>query len=474
MDLCDLGAEALHTHCLAGTLSPVEVTHAVLERAEAINGVLNCFVRIDTEAALEQARQSEARYRSGAPLSVLDGVPVSIKDVVMVEGWVLGRGSALSEGAAPAAFDAPSVERLRAAGAVIFASTSTSEGGWKAVTDSPRFGITRNPLDPDLTPGGSSGGAAAAVAAGAGPIALGSDGGGSVRIPAAFTGLYGLKPQYGAIPQTPLGAHYANLAHLGPLARSAGDCAAAYRIMAGRHPMDPDTFPMAAVPKALRTAPKDVRIAVTADFGFLPVDPEIAARLAEVRAQLSDMGYSIVPLPEDLPDWRAIYRKLWTEGAVIALGRYTAEEVKRIDPEYVAAARSLEDGLSFAAASVARQALKSAISRIYRDIDVILCPAASVLPFEAGHVVPAGAGFESWLEWAGHAFLGNLTGQPAMAVPAGFARDGRPIGLQLIGGYHSDELLLNLAALFPVPGCDPALPPSAVLKRLDEAAANAL
>ena len=196
-DLCALSATELLAAYRARTLSPVEAARAVLARIAELNPVLNCFNLIDAKSALESARSSEARWRKGAPNGPLDGVPASIKDIILTRGWPTRRGSKTTDPAGPWNDDAPAVARLREAGAVLVGKTTTPEFGWKGVTDSPLTGITRNPWNPKKTPGGSSGGSAAAVASGMGPLTIGTDGGGSIRIPCGFTGLFGLKPSFG-------------------------------------------------------------------------------------------------------------------------------------------------------------------------------------------------------------------------------------------------------------------------------------
>ena len=222
-DLARASASDLSALFAARKASPVEALNAVLARVEAVNPALNALTLVDAGPALEAAKASEARWAAGAPLSPLDGAPVSIKELVRTKGWAQTMASKLAD-KTPATEDAPAVARLREGGAVIFAQSASPEYGYKGVTDSPLNGLTRNPWNPDLTPGGSSGGAGAAVAAGLGPLAIGTDGGGSVRLPAAFTGLVGLKATYGRVPAWPPSMH-GDLANTGPMTRTVRDCA---------------------------------------------------------------------------------------------------------------------------------------------------------------------------------------------------------------------------------------------------------
>ncbi|HEY5636358.1 MAG TPA: amidase family protein, partial [Burkholderiales bacterium] len=230
-DLCALSATELVAAYRAKTVSPVEATRDALERIAKLNPKLNCFNLVDEKGALAAARESEARWRKGAPMGLLDGVPTSIKDIILTKGWPTLRGSKTVDPKGPWNDDAPAVARLREHGAVLLGKTTTPEFGWKGVTDSPLTGITRNPWDPTKTPGGSSGGSAAAVASGMGALTVGTDGGGSIRIPCAFTGLFGLKPSFGRVPAWPL-SPFGTVAHLGPMTRTVADAALMLNVLA--------------------------------------------------------------------------------------------------------------------------------------------------------------------------------------------------------------------------------------------------
>ncbi|OSR64885.1 Acylamidase [Pseudomonas syringae pv. actinidiae] len=445
--VCDLTAIEMLEAFRSKELSPVDVILAVIERAHAIQSPLNAFCHIDEKGALAAARASEKAWHSGENIRRMEGVPVSIKDVTTVKGWHLGRGSLTSEGNPPAAADSPSVERLRGAGAVLFASTTSCEGGWKAVTDSPRTGITRNPYDPRKTPGGSSGGAAVAVACGAGPIALGSDGGGSIRIPASFTGIFGFKPQYGRVPQYPLGAHYTNMSHQGPITRCADDAALALEVMAGKHPLDADTLPsfgledFASVGELSLTG---MRIGVTLDFGFMAIDPEIAQLFKRLPDLLRDLGAEVVQM-DGLQDWRPTYRTLWQAGAAQAIRRLAPELRDKVDPGFRAvAAQGEEIGIKqYLEANMERIGYKLQCSQLFATFDAVISPTVAVLPFSAGVDVPSPE-CADWLDWAGISLLGNLTGLPAASMPFGYSSSGLPVGIQVLGASHDDIKVLRI------------------------------
>ncbi|MBB2201411.1 amidase [Gluconacetobacter tumulisoli] len=429
-----------------GDVSPVDVTRAVLDRAAAMRDVLNPFVRIDAEDALMAAEISERAWRAGLPTRPLEGIPVSIKDTAMTRGWVLGRGSRLSIGQPAATEDAPAVARLRAAGAVIYACTTTCEGGWKAVTDSPLTGITRNAHDPAVSPGGSSGGAGAAIASGCGPLALGSDGGGSVRVPASFSGIFGMKATFARVPQWPVGPHYSDMSHYGPMTRSVADAALMLSVMEGYDPKDPYSFPPAP-PGAFQAGPlplSGLRIGVAETYGFLPVDPEIRAVFRRSVAIAEQAGAILVPVP-DFEDWRPTYRTLWQAGAWQALRRLPADRIGLVDPEFLAEAQK---GQTIATgdlvdAQMRRIVYRQEAGRLHGSVDVVLSPTVSVLPFEAGKTVPD-ASWPDWLEWGGFAFLYNMTGQPAASIPAGFSAGGLPIGIQVAGRLQDDVTVMRV------------------------------
>src|SRR5688572_11367759 len=242
-DLARLSATELVAAYRDGRLSPVEATQAALAAIDAGNARVNAFVLVDADEALAAAARSEARWRAGAPLGPGDGMPTSVKDLLYTRGWPTLRGTHLIDERGPWTEDAPAVARLRETGAVLLGKTTTPEFGWKGVTDSPRFGVTGNPVDPALTAGGSSGGSAAAVAAGMGTWSVGTDGGGSLRIPAAFTGTVTIKPTYGLVPLWPA-SPFGTLSHAGPMTRDVTDAALMLDILAGFDPRDWSALPV--------------------------------------------------------------------------------------------------------------------------------------------------------------------------------------------------------------------------------------
>ncbi|TMH60291.1 MAG: amidase, partial [Betaproteobacteria bacterium] len=289
-DLCALSATALLDAYRKHELSPVEVTRAVLERIGKLNPVLNAF-NLVSQRAMDDAKASEARWMSGQPKGLLDGVPVSIKDIILTKGWPTLRGSKTVDPKGPWNDDAPATARLREHGAVLLGKTTTPEFGWKGVTDSPLTGITRNPWDPKKTPGGSSGGAAAAVASGMGPLAVGTDGGGSIRIPCSFTGLFGLKASFGRVPAWPL-SPFGTVAHVGPITRSVSDAALMLNVLALPDARDWHALPFDARDwrTGLDQGISELRIAYSPDLGYAKVDADVAALVRKALDVFTDLG----------------------------------------------------------------------------------------------------------------------------------------------------------------------------------------
>ncbi len=447
--LLTLSAAELSGAYASGRLSPVEVATAALDRAEAIHSRFNAFTRIDRPFAMAAARDSEARWRSGTSASAVDGVPATIKDIVWVEGWPVRYGSP-STGDMPCTSDAPAVARLRAAGVIILGLTTTPEFGWKALTDGPLSGITRNPWNPATTPGGSSGGAAVAAATGAGVFHLGTDGGGSIRVPSSFTGVVGLKPSYGRVPAYPASA-FGTVAHLGPMTRRVDDAVAMLEAMSGRDPQDWLQGPFRLPP--LDREPRGLVGAKVGVWSRPPcgaVDPEIAARFATVVEDLRGLGAELVPI--DLPegDHLATFTVLWSCGAATRAASLSPEARASLDPglrEIIAAGDAL-GAVRYVEAMAARADFGRRMDALLDRFDILVSPATAIPAFEAGHEVPPGSGMTRWFEWAGFSFPLNLSQQPAASVPCGLTGSGLPIGLQIIGPRGEDARVLGFAKAF--------------------------
>lgn len=433
----------------AKRLSPVEVARAVIARAETIDERFNAFTEIDAAGALETAKEAESRWLEGKPLSPIDGVPTTIKDIVWVRGKTISYGSRASEPIL-ATRDAPSVARLRKAGAVFVGLTATPELGWKAVTDSPLTGLTTNPWDDSLTPGGSSGGAAVAASTGAGALHLGTDGGGSIRIPASFTGVVGFKPTFGkvaAYPASPFGT----LAHIGPIARSVPDAKLMLDAMAGRDSIDWNQPPVSYPARTLKPVNfSGLRIAYwrTPPCGRLDVD--VARCCDEAANRLAGAGANVEPLNLPDMDLLAIFNVLWLSGAARRLRTIAEDRRQLLDPGLRDAAAFAEhySAADFVDAQLKRTEFGAWMESLFERYHLVVSPATSIAAFEKGYDVPPGSGQAFWTEWAGFSFPVNLSQQPACVVPLVPTPGNRPVGLQFVGARGDDDRVLEFAEAF--------------------------
>ena len=450
-ELCFLPATELVARYRARTLSPVEVTRAVLDRIEALNPKLNAYCLVDADGALAAARGSEARWLKGAPAGPVDGVPASIKDLVLAKGWPTMRGSRTVDPAGPWNDDAPATARLRESGAVLLGKTCTPEFGWKGVTDSALTGITRNPWNLGCTPGGSSGGASAQVAAGLGQLAVGTDGGGSIRIPCGFAGISGIKANFGRVPAWPL-SPMGTVAHLGPMARTIADCALMLNVLARPDSRDWYALPYDATDwtATLADGVKGLRIAYSPRLGYVKdLHPEVEARVAEAVKRLAELGAVVEQVDPGFADCSDTFRVHWTSGAYNALRRLPKEKLRLVEPGLVhwyeiGARWTLEQTLD---AVGARQALGEHMRRFHERWDLLATPALAVPAFEVGRIAPSGRG-DDWTEWTPFSYPFNLTQQPALSVPCGFTADGLPVGLQLVAPQYREDLALRAAHAF--------------------------
>jgi aspartyl-tRNA(Asn)/glutamyl-tRNA(Gln) amidotransferase subunit A len=447
-ELCRLTVAQLTAAYAEGRLSPLDVTSVILDRADTINPKFHSFTLIDHDGALTAARQSEVRWRAGKQLGPLDGIPVTIKDIVRVKTWPVTYGSkAAAAGLGPD--DAPAVAAWRDAGAILIGQTTSPEFGWKAVTDSPRYGVTRNPWNPALTPGGSSGGAAVAAVTGAGVLHLGSDGGGSIRIPAAFTGITGIKPSFGLVPAYPASA-FGTLAHIGPLARNIGDLQTGLAAMARRDFRDWHQAPVPRVaPRAQRTL-AGLAVGVWSDPPCGKTDSAVAATFIAAQQTLEAAGAILEPITLPAEKLVEIFETLWFSGAANRLRGVPESLHHLIDPGLLAIAErgAAYSAADYIAASTARAEFGAGMDRLLMQFDVLISPAVAVPALPAGALVPDSSGLTYWHHWAGFSFPINLSQQPACVVPHGRLPDGIPASLQFIGARMQDAALLDIAAAF--------------------------
>jgi aspartyl-tRNA(Asn)/glutamyl-tRNA(Gln) amidotransferase subunit A len=446
-----LSATELRARFAAGDLSPVEAAEALLGRIERLNPDLVAFVTVTGERALADARNAEDAYRAG-DAGPLAGVPVSIKDITPTKGIRTTRGSLLDADWIPDE-DPPLVERLYAAGAVMLGKTNTPELGWKGDSGNRVVGPTHNPWRYGRTAGGSSGGAAAAVAAGLGPLAHGTDGAGSIRIPAAFCGVFGMKPSFGLVPMWPISA-VGDVAHHGPITRTVRDAALMLDVMAGADQRDRFSWSNGAnhLQACDDTNLRGVRVAWSPTLGYAAVAPDVAARAAAAAARFVDLGCDVEEVDPGLPDPWQIAGAMWT----CAMGGYFCGRIEelgdRLDPglRRVVERAARYSGADLAAAQQARNAYADGMRRFFERYDLLLTPTLPVTAFAAGLDEPPRTDErdETPLDWTPFTYPFNLTGQPAATVPCGFTDDGLPVGLQIVGRWHDDASVLRAAVAF--------------------------
>jgi aspartyl-tRNA(Asn)/glutamyl-tRNA(Gln) amidotransferase subunit A len=338
------------------------------------------------------------------------------------------------------------VARLRAHGAILLGKTTTPEFGWKGVTDSALMGVTRNPWNPDVTPGGSSGGAAVAAALGMGTLHQGTDGGGSIRIPAGFSGVFGIKPTFGRVPAWPA-SPFGTVSHLGPLTRSVADGALMMTVMAEPDPRDWYALPAPTQDWriGLEGGVAGLRIAYSPRLGHIKVDPEIARLVARAVADLSDLGAIVEEADPDLGDAAEVFRIHWFTGAANLARKMTAKTLAAIDPglREIAAVGAGFTLAEYMEAVAAREAMGLAMNRFHERYDLLATPTLPIPAFKAGVEVPPRSGMTRWTDWTPFTYPFNLTRQPAATVPCGLTRAGLPAGLQLVGPLHREDLVLR-------------------------------
>jgi aspartyl-tRNA(Asn)/glutamyl-tRNA(Gln) amidotransferase subunit A len=430
-------------------LSPVEVARAVLERIERHEPRLNAFCWLDADSALATARASEARWMRGGPIGLVDGVPTSIKDVVLTKGWPTRRGSRTVDPDGDWSQDSPPTARLREQGAVILGKTTTPEFGWKATGDSPLTGSTRNPWAVERTSGGSSAGAAAGLAAGMFALAVGTDGGGSIRIPSSFCGVVGIKPTLGRVPNYPASA-MGILGHCGPMARNVEDAALMLDVLSGTDPRDAYRLPPPAgsARSELRAGVGGLSIAFSPTLGHMRVDAEVAALVETAVARLGELGARVEAGKLELGWTRAAFDVLWKAAAAHIIAGLPAPKLGLLDPGLAKAAAQGKalSAIDYVRADFARTALGSQLGEFFTRCDVLVTPSVAVPALLVGTEVYDPRHEHEWMDWAGFSYPFNMARLPALSLPCGRTAAGLPVGVQIVGPLYAEARVVRVAA----------------------------
>ena len=454
--LADLPATELVAGFRAGRFTPVDVLEATIDRIDQVNPVLNAFVGLDLDSSRAAAEASSVRWADGSPSGAVDGVPVTIKDTMALRGWPTRKGSVQTDPNKLAPEDSPAPARLRESGAVILGKTTAPEFGWKGCSDSPLTGLTRNPWGTDHTTGGSSAGAAAAAATGMGALHTGSDGAGSVRIPAAFTGVFGIKGTFGVIPIYPPSTG-GLLSHVGPLTRTVGDAALMLEVI-GR-PDGRELFPIpddtSSWIDGLEDGVSGIRIAYTPTWDGYPVHPEVAAAVEQSVRVLEGAGAKVTEVVPSVTLHRDEFQVIWESMLSQPLRHVPESEWHRSDPGLVADTRR---GLMLTYNEVldaesARGELMAQFREVLLSYDLIVSPVmpCTALPLQQDLIEEPwapGMRMDHWLDWSPFTYPLNLTRHPAASVPIGFDQQGLPIAMQIIGRHFEDRLVLRASRAF--------------------------
>lgn len=428
------------------TLSPVEVATAMLDQIERLDTHTNGFCLVDRETTLGLARESEQRYQAGEAQGLLDGVPVAVKDVFLTPMWPTIKGSYTVDPQSTLNKSAPATAALARHGYVPIGKTTTPEFGWKGVTDNPVDGVTNNPWNPEKTAGGSSGGSGVAVALGMAPLALGTDAGGSIRIPAGFCGIVGLKPSFGEVPHWPA-SPFGTLAHAGPMTWTVEDAALMMNVLCEADHRDTNAVPRRNIDYLadLNKGVKGLKIAYSPNLGYVDVDPEVEAAVAQAAKVFEDLGAEVVRVDPGFSDPLAAFGHLFYGGAANAMRDLGSKKRERMDPELVKVAEKAArlSMLDYMGAVNESMALRERMANFHRKYDLLLTPSLPITAFETGREVPRDWPSTRWPTWTPFTYPFNMTGQPGLAVPCGFDTAGMPISLQLVGARFNDALVLQ-------------------------------
>jgi len=451
-ELCFASAVDIAARVREKKVSPIEVTEAFLTRIDKINPQLNAYVTLTPDLARETAKRAEAAVMAGAALGPLHGVPFSVKDLVFTAGVRTTAGSRVFRDFIPEA-DSIVVARLKAAGGIMLGKTNTPEFGYKGTTENLVFGETRNPWALDKTPGGSSGGAGAATAAGLAPLSVGTDGGGSIRIPASFSGIYGLKPTFGLVPNLPGFGGWHSLAHTGPMTRTVADAALMMDVIAVPDQRDRLSVPAVGQPfsQAIHSHPRRLHLGWTRDLGYAAVDPQVVSMEEKAVSASREIGWEVVEAHPGFTDPVEIFDVTVRAENYVVAGDLLSRHADLLDPGMRAFAQAGAgiSALDYLRATQERAKLSAQLATFFEQYDLLVTPTVAVPPFVINTRPREIAGRKVHvIGWIAFTYPFNLTGNPAASVPCGWTADGLPIGLQIVGRRFADALVLQASAAF--------------------------
>ena len=451
-DLCFTSAVDLAALIRNKDISPVEVTVAFLSRIEQINAQLTAYVTVTADLALQAAKKAEATVMTGVPLGPLHGVPFSVKDLIWTKDVRTTAGSLVYRDFVPDV-DSIVVSRLKAAGGIMLGKTNTPEFGYKGTTENQVFGDTRNPWALERTPGGSSGGAGAATAAGLSPLSVGTDGGGSIRIPSSFSGIYGLKPTFGRVPSGPGFGGWSSISHTGPMTRTVADAALMLDVIALPDEADRSSIPKAPAPffQAIQTLPRQLRIGWTRDLGYAAVDPQVVHVVEQAVFAFQDVGWQVEEAHPDFDDPTAIFNTTIRAENYMLAGDLLSKHADLLDPgmrSFTQTGRGIT-ALDYLRSHQERAKLSQQLATFFDTYDLLVSPTLAVPPFVIDtRPQEIGGQPAKPMGWNAFTYPFNLTGNPAASIPCGWTADGLPIGLQIVGRRFADALVLQTSAAF--------------------------
>ena len=450
-NLSEISASDLIKLYQTGEASPVEATNSVLDRIANLQSTYNPFCVIDEEKSLADAKESEKRWQNGNPLGLMDGVPSTIKDLMLSKGWPTLKGSKTIARDQNWNDDAPIVARMREEGAVFVGKTTTPEFGWKGVTDSPLTGSTRNPWDPSRTPGGSSGGAAVAAALGMGHFNIGSDGGGSIRMPAGFCGVFGLKATFGLVPAYPQST-MGTLSHQGPMTRTVQDAASMLNTITRPDHRDWYSAPYRKLDyeASLKNDVRGIKIAFSPTLGYATVDPLVSKKVQDAVKIFEALGCHVTEIDPPMTDPIEHMITVWSVGLALLVDGTPKDQRYLMDSPLLELADRGKtiSVLELRKAEQAREELATTITLFLQNYDFLITPQLALTAFEVGNEVPPNSGMKRWWEWSPFTYPFNLTQHPAASVPCGFTNEKLPVSLQIVGSRFDESRLLNLCYAF--------------------------